>query len=154
MQNESEQSGTRTTTIAVPVEFFWGLITDYERYPEMLDEMKSVRVLSRSENEAVVAFSVRVMLKSCSYTLRLVEERPNRLSWSLVDSDMLSVNKGGWVLESLGPTSTRATYSAELKAKIWLPKAFLNALTNLSLPSMLRHWSRYAEARYAEGRRP
>jgi coenzyme Q-binding protein COQ10 len=154
MQHESEQSGTRTTTIAVPVEFFWGLITDYERYPEMLDEMKSVRVLSRTDNEVVVAFTVKVMLKSFSYTLKLVEERPNRLTWSLVDSDTLSVSNGGWVLEALGPTTTRAHYRAELRAKIWLPKAFLNALTNLSLPSMLRHWSRYAEARYAEGRRP
>jgi coenzyme Q-binding protein COQ10 len=154
MQHESEQSGTRTTTIAVPVEFFWGLITDYERYPEMLDEMKHVRVLSRTDREVVVAFTVKVLLKSFNYTLKLVEERPNRLTWSLVESDTLSVSNGGWELEALGPTTTRANYRAELRAKMWLPKAFLNALTNLSLPSMLRHWSRYAEARYAEGRRP
>jgi ribosome-associated toxin RatA of RatAB toxin-antitoxin module len=154
MHDESEKSGSRSTTIAVPIDFFWGLITDYARYPEMLDEMKDVRVLSRSGNEVTVAFSARVMLKSFTYTLRLVEERPNRLSWSLIESDTLSVSNGGWVLEALGPTTTRAHYTAELRAKIWLPKAFLNALTTLSLPAMLRHWSRYAEARYAEGRRP
>lgn len=154
MHEPSEQSASRSTTIAVPVEFFWGLITDYERYPEMLDEIRSARVLSRQGNETVVAFTARVMLKSFNYTVRLVEERPHRLSWTLVDSDTLSYNTGGWVLEALGPDATRAHYSAELRAKIWLPKTFLNAVTNLSLPTMLRHWSRYAEARYAEGRRP
>jgi hypothetical protein len=39
------------------------------------------------------------------------------------------------------------TYWNEVASKGFLPKTFINTLVRIALPSMLKRWSDYAEAR-------
>jgi len=139
--------GEKTIIAPVPIEAFWATITDYVAYPQIIDDIKGAEIRERTGNVVVVAFQLRVLLKGFDYTLRMVEEGPNKLTWSLVSSSTLKQNDGGWTLEAVSPTETRVTYWNVLAAKSFLPKSFINGLARIALPSMLKRWTAYAERR-------
>lgn len=141
--------GEKTITVPVPIEAFYATITDYFAYPRIIDDIKSAEIVERNGNVVVVAFQLKVLLKGFDYTLRMVEEGPTKLTWSLVSSSTLKQNDGGWTLEALSPTETRVTYWNVLAAKSFLPKSFINALARIALPAMLKRWTTYAERRVA-----
>ncbi len=139
--------GEKTIIAPVPIEAFWATITDYLAYPKILDDIKGATIVERTNNVVVVAFQLRVLLKGFDYTLRMVEEAPHELTWSLVSSSTLKQNDGGWRLEVISPNETRVTYWNECAAKAFLPKSFVNGLARIALPSMLKRWTSYADAR-------
>ena len=57
-----------------PADFF-KVVTDYESYPEFLDEMEGVKVPCRAAAE--VQFTVN-LIKRVTYTLLLTETEPHR----------------------------------------------------------------------------
>src|SRR5712692_3649347 len=133
---------SRSILIDAPIETVFGIITDYEKYPEFLSEVKAIRVSERREGEAVVQYEVSV-LKTIRYTLKLKEEKPQRISWSLVEGELMRENKGSWLLEPQGK-QTRATYSIEMTLGPLVPKAMVNALVDSSLPKMLESFKKRA----------
>lgn len=135
----------------VPVADFYATVVDYLAYPQITDEVKSARILSREGDVSIVAFSARVMMKSFDYTLRMVEEPGHHgMTWSLVSSSTLTENRGRWTLEALSPRETRVSYENALGAKLWIPNSFITALSGVVLPKVLRRWSEYAQAQLRE----
>ncbi len=145
--------GEKTVIVNVPIDAFWATITDYLAYPRILEDVKTAEIVSREGHVTTVAFTIKVLLKGFDYTLRMVEELPAEgkptanLTWTMVSSSALSQNDGGWRLEAAGPNATRVTYWNEVASKGFLPKTFINTLVRIALPSMLKRWSDYAEAR-------
>ena len=136
---------SRSILIDAPIETVFGIITDYEKYPEFLSEVKAVRVSERREGEAVVQYEVSI-LKTIRYTLKHKEEKPRRVSWSLVEGELMRENQGSWLLEPQGK-QTRATYSIEMTLGPLVPKAIVNALVDSSLPKMLESFKKRAEGK-------
>lgn len=145
--------GEKTVLVQVPLVDFWQTITDYLAYPKILDDVKTATIVERTEREAVVAFTIKVLLKGFDYTLRMREEPPGPdgtsagLSWTMVSSSTLAQNDGGWRLEKVDASTTRVTYWNELASKGFLPKSFINGLVRIALPSMLKRWTSFAESR-------
>jgi coenzyme Q-binding protein COQ10 len=130
--------------IEAPLEHVFDVIADYERYPEFLPEMKSVRVESRRDGICVARFDVEIVMR-ISYTLRLREERPHGVTWSLSEAGMLELNEGGWRLASTPEGHTHARYGVELKLRGLIPKSVSTRLVGESLPQMLRRFKARAE---------
>ncbi len=135
---------SKTIVINAPIEKVFDVITQYERYPEFLPEVKETRTVNRKGNTVDVHYKVDVM-KTVRYSIRVVEERPNRMSWSFIEGEMMKDNKGSWVLEAEGEGKTRATYTVEMALGALVPKAIVNALVETSLPKMLDAFKRRAE---------
>jgi ribosome-associated toxin RatA of RatAB toxin-antitoxin module len=135
---------SRSIVINAPPEKLFDVITQYERYPEFLSEVKKIRVLDRKENSVKVQYEVDVV-KTIRYTILVTEERPKRMSWTFVEGEVMKDNKGSWVLEPDGQGRTKATYTVELALGPLVPKAIVNALTETSLPKMLDAFKRRAE---------
>lgn len=144
-----EQAGSKTAIAHVPIDFFWSIITDYERYPQIVDDVRKARIVERRAGETVATFTAKVFLKSFDYTIRLVEDKPRKLTWSLVESGSFTANDGGWELEAVGPNETKVHYWMSLQTKLWLPKSFVSAAANLALPSVLKRWIAFSEAEWA-----
>jgi coenzyme Q-binding protein COQ10 len=136
---------SRSILIDAPIETVFGIITDYEKYPEFLSEVKAIKVSERRAGEALVQYEVNV-LKTIRYTLKLKEEKPLRVSWSLVEGELMRENRGSWLLEPQGK-QTRATYSIEMNLGPLVPKAMVNALVDSSLPKMLESFKKRAEGK-------
>lgn len=136
---------TKAILIEAPIEKVFGIITDYEKYVEFLPEVKRIQISARSGNQVEVQHEV-AMIATVRYTLRLTEDKPSRVSWSLVKGEFMRQNQGSWLLEAQGDGRTQATYSIEMTFGPLVPRAIVNALVETSLPKMLSAFKARAEA--------
>ncbi len=133
----------QSIVIDVARDAFMAVIADYERYPEFLRDMKETRIVQRDSNVVDVAFTLH-LVRRIDYTLRLVEDPPNGLSWTQVDG-AFKRNDGGWTLESLDDGRTRATYRIEVAVGVFVPGSIVNRLVGQTLPDTLRAFKDRAE---------
>lgn len=137
---------TRSIVFNAPIEKAFAVITDYEKYAEFLPEVKRTRISERQGTEVKVHYEVDVV-KTIKYTVRMKEEKPNRVSWSFVEGEFMKDNKGSWVLEPAGENQTKATYTVEMALGPLVPKAIVNTLVETSLPKMLDSFKKRIESR-------
>ena len=124
---------------------FFSVIRDYEKYPEFLDEMESVRIIRSQGGVSDVEFTLNV-IKRVRYTLRLTESPTgDGLRWELVEG-MFKSNSGGWALESLPDGRTGAVYDVEVAVGIFVPGSIVNRLVGKTLPATLKAFKRRAES--------
>jgi coenzyme Q-binding protein COQ10 len=131
--------------IQAPAERVFGVIVDYERYPEFLPELKSVTLLSRDDGVALVHFDVELIMR-VQYTLRLVEDAPLSVKWTLAEAKVIASNTGNWRLQPLPDASCQAVYGLEVKLAGLIPKSVSTRLMGTNLPQMLQRFKVRAEA--------
>lgn len=136
---------TRSIVINASMEKLFAIITDYEKYPQFLPEVKKIRLANRKGNEVDVHYEAEIV-KLIKYSLRLKEEKPNKVSWSFIEGEFMKDNKGGWVLEDLGSGKLKATYNIEVTVGMLVPTTIITALVNTQLPRTLEAFKRRAES--------
>lgn len=134
----------QTVVINASIDRVFDVIVDYECYPEFLPEMKHVEVISQHDGVSVVSFELEIIMR-LGYTLRLQEDRPHSVTWSLDSAKMMAANDGGWRLEALDDGQTRATYGLEVKLRGLIPKSVSARLLGTTLPETLARFKARAE---------
>lgn len=135
--------------VAVPVERFFEVVRDYDRYPEFVPTVKACRA-RRGPGGVEVDYQLDLGIKTIAYTLRLEEEPPHRVRWSLVKGEWMKVSNGSWELRDEGG-KTRATYSVDIQIQKppLVPQVLVDRvsdeLTRVQLPRMLEAFRRRAE---------
>jgi len=141
---------TQEILLACGPERLFDVIVDYARYPEFVPGIKACRVLG-GKGDGQVEYELDLGLKRITYVLRHVEQRPLRVSWSLVSGDTLKVSNGSWELTPEGG-GTRARYSVEIQiAKPpFIPQGVIDKLTDemtrVQLPKTLEAFKARAES--------
>ncbi len=135
---------TRSIVINAPIEKIFAVITDYEKYPEFLPEVKKIRLANRKDNTVDVQYEAEIV-KTIKYTLKLKEEKPTRVSWTFIEGEFMKDNRGGWVLEDLGGGKVKATYNIEVTVGLLVPKTIITALVDTQLPKTLEAFKARAE---------
>ena len=135
--------------IDAPIERVFDVITDYESYPEFLPEMRHVQLVSRNEEIAIVSFELEIIMR-VGYTVRIIEDRPGSVTWTLQDAKMMSVNNGGWNLQARG-NQTHVTYGLEIRLRGLIPKSVSTRLMGTTLPNTLACFKARAEEISADG---
>ena len=130
---------SRTILIDVPVERFYALIVDFDRYPEFLNDVDKTAIVHSTDNQWDVKFTVQV-IRRVEYILRLTGVENQSLKWELASGQLFKTNTGAWVLEE-EDGKTRATYTI-------VPKAIINRLVEFTFPTMLKQWKERAESLY------
>lgn len=128
---------SKTVEMPVARDLLWKVIVDYERYPEFVDSVQKVKVLSREGGKTRVEYGIELLGKQITYVLDHVETAPEQMRWGLVESNVLKSNAGGWKLTDLGGARTEVTYHLALDFKIYVPGMILNGLVKSTLPRML-----------------
>ncbi len=142
---------TKQVLIDAPVERFYDIVVDYERYPEFVPGIRRCRVRS-APGEKQVEYELDLGIRRIKYVLRHEEQRPRRVSWSLVSGDMMKVSNGSWELSSEGD-GTRAIYSVEIQISRppLVPQALVDRvsdeLTRIQLPKTLEAFKARAEGK-------
>ena len=137
---------SRSVTVNVPPEKLFDVITDYEKYPEFLPEVKKVKLEGGQGAIKEVTYQVDIKAKVITYTLKHTAERPTKLSWTMVKGEMMKGNDGSWTLEPDGKGGTNATYSIDLKLSSLVPSFIEKALAEQSLPTLLANFKKRAES--------
>lgn len=118
----------------------FSVITDYEKYPEFLSEVKSCRVVRTDGNRKLVEFNVSV-IKTFTYRLWITEEPPGRVSWILESGDLFKTSVGSWDLSEVNG-QTQAKYAVEATFKVFVPGPVAKALVNVNLPNMMQSYQK------------
>jgi ribosome-associated toxin RatA of RatAB toxin-antitoxin module len=136
---------SRSIVFNAPVERCFAVISDYERYPEFLPEVKGIKTSNRRGAEVDVQYQAEVV-KIIKYTVHMKEEKPTRVSWTFIDGEFMKDNRGGWVLESLADGKTKATYNIEVEVGLLVPKTVITVLVDSQLPKLLENFRRRIES--------
>jgi coenzyme Q-binding protein COQ10 len=142
---------TKQVLIDTPVDRFYDLVVDYERYPEFVPGIKACRVRNGGP-EKHVEYELDLGVKRLRYVLRMEEARPRRVSWSLVSGDLMKVSNGSWELADENGR-TRAHYSVEIQVARppLVPQALVDRvsdeLTKVQLPRTLDAFKARAEGK-------
>ncbi len=136
---------SRSVVFEAPIEKCFAVISDYERYPEFLPEVKKITTSNRRGTEVDVHYEAEVV-KIIKYTVHMKEEKPNKVSWSFIDGEFMKDNRGGWVLEDVGNGQTKATYSIEVTVGMLVPKTILNVLVDTQLPKLMANFKARIES--------
>ena len=142
---------SKEVLVQANVEVFFDIIVDYAKYPEFVPGIKACQS-RKVEGETHVEYDLDLGLRRIRYVLRHEEDRPRKVSWSLVSGDVLKVSNGSWELTAEGDR-TRARYSVDIQiAKPPLvPQALLDRmsdqLTRVQLPRTLEAFRARAEGR-------
>ncbi|MCK6594501.1 MAG: hypothetical protein L6Q33_04815 [Bacteriovoracaceae bacterium] len=137
---------SRTEIVDVEINKLYDVIVDFAKYPEFVDGVSSIKVLSQNEKEAKVEYSLNV-IKTFKYIINTKMERPTKVNWNLDSGDIFKKNDGSWLLKDLGNGKTEVTYSLEIDVKMFAPGAVLNALTTKNLPVMMESFFKRARSR-------
>lgn len=135
----------RSVVIEAPPEKVFAVITDYEKYPEFLPEVKKVKVESRAGDVKEVTYTVDVKAKLITYTLKHTARPPAELLWTMVRGEMMKGNDGAWVLKPV-PAGTEATYKIDLKLGALVPSLVERMLAEQQLPGLLQNFKKRIES--------
>ncbi|HEX9049767.1 MAG TPA: SRPBCC family protein [Anaeromyxobacter sp.] len=140
---------TKQVVVNTPLERFYDLIVDYERYPEFVPGIQGCRILKDAPQKDV-EYRLDVGVKRITYVLRMEERRPTHVAWSLVSGDMMKVSNGSWEL-SAQDGRTQAVYTVEIQISRppLVPQAIIDRvtdeLTRIQLPRTLEAFKTRAE---------
>lgn len=117
----------------------YAVVTDFEAYPRLFKEMKTVKVLSAEGNRRRVEFRLEMVI-GIRYVLDLVcDPSASTVTWTYVEGEVVTDSRGGWKFTAAG-ADTQVDYEAALTINAPLPgfvvKKVTNALVSASLPAM------------------
>jgi hypothetical protein len=126
-QNDAmADQATEHVTIDAPPQRCWETALEFERYPEWAKDLKRAVVLSRDRDDRPqeVEFTAAAMGRSTKYILRYdYSGAPQRLSWSLVEGDIMKSLDGSYVFSPsvTHPGATDVTYDLSVEVVVPLP---------------------------------
>ncbi len=129
------KASTTETYDCTPAEFF-KIISDYEKYHEFLDEVKSCKVIKTEKNRKLVEYTVQVV-KEFKYQLWMTETKDKSIVWELAGGDIFKKSIGSWHLENV-KGKTKATYAVEAEFNLFVPSPIAKALVSVNLPGMVK----------------
>lgn len=135
----------RTEVVDVEINKLYDVIVNYAKYPDFVDGVSSIKVLSQNETAAKVEYEIN-LIKSFKYIINTTQKRPTNVSWALESGDIFKKNDGSWTLKDLGNGKTEVTYSLEVDLKMFAPGAILKGLTEKNLPIMMNSFFKRAKS--------
>jgi hypothetical protein len=109
----ADQSSTQSIVIEAAPGSVMGVIADFANYPVWAESVKSADVLETLPDGRArrVAFVLDAGVVRDNYELAYEWRGSERVDWTLVRGEMMSAQRGSYVLRPLGPGSTEVTYS-------------------------------------------
>lgn len=136
---------TRTEVVDVDINKLYSVIVDYAKYPEFVDGVSGIKVISQNDTSAKVEYSLN-LIKSFKYIINTQMSKPVSVKWTLDSGDLFKKNDGEWILKDLGNGKTEVTYSLNVDFKMFAPNAILSALTEKNLPVMMQSFFKRAKS--------
>lgn len=123
------------------------VIVDLASYPEWADGVKHVDVHETDDEGRPVeaTFEVDAQVQRVTYRLRYTHE-PNRLSWRLIDSNVLTQLDGIYDLQDRGGGTTEVEYVIEADISIPMPGFIKKRAAKVILNTGLRGLKRRVES--------
>jgi len=86
-------SASRTEVVDVEIGKIYDVLVDYAKYPDFVDGVNGVKVISQSDTNAKVEYSIN-MIKNFKYVIDIKQERPTHIVWTLDSGDLFKKMMG------------------------------------------------------------
>lgn len=136
---------TTSVIINTTPKLLYKVVTDFEKYPEFLSEMREVDVIKKTAKSAHVEFVIKV-IKKIRYTLEYKLTANKKISWGFVEGDTFKNCQGSWTLKEKKKGVTEATYHVEVDFGLFVPRKITEMLVGKNLPSLMRSFKERAES--------
>src|SRR5690349_20818214 len=105
-------TGSSSAEADAPIDRCWALVEDVAIAPEWQGGLVAMDVIERDDQgRPLICDAVSdAKLRKVKTRVKFTYDGPTRLSWTMVDGDLTSMD-GSWQLEDLGGGRTRVTYS-------------------------------------------
>ncbi len=133
------------------MEALFSILTDYNKYSEFLEDVKSCKVEKQEGSKKLVQYDVQIV-KNFSYKLWMTENAPSGISWEFASGDLFKTLQGSWKLEPLGESKCRATYKVDASFGLWVPGPLAKAAVSVNLPKMMEAYKKRIETLKAQGK--
>ncbi len=113
-------------------------IGKFDQYPKYLPGVTAIQVEPAPKGSSAkcrVRYELNIV-KTFYYTLEMNEKAPDKIWWSMTDSNLMKQNDGGWDFEPAGKGKTKATYKLDIKFKGLVPSMITDQIAKANLPMM------------------
>lgn len=128
---------------------FFQIVSDYERYPEFLSEVKSCRVIEVQGARKKVEYEVS-LIKRVTYSLWHTEQKDQRIDWEFASGDLFRTCSGYWLITPEA-NHCRAVYHVKASFGIFVPKTITRSLLSMNLPNMMSAYHKRVKDLFAGG---
>lgn len=139
-------SATATEVFNCTCDEFFKIVSNYEKYPEFLSEVKDCHVIETKGTKKLVEYQIS-MIKTFTYSLWTTEDSPHGVSWEFNKGDIFKKMDGSWKLEDEAGRC-RATYTIEASVGMWVPGAITKGLIEVNLPNMMSSYHKRVKELY------
>ncbi len=128
-------SASTTEVFNCTPEQFYKIVSDYEKYPAFLSEVKDCKVIKAEGNKKLVEYTVAVV-KNFKYSLWMTETENQEIKWEFAGGDIFKTSTGVWKISEEGG-KTRASYAVDATFTMFVPGPIAKALVSVNLPNMI-----------------
>lgn len=109
----------------------YDLLSNMERFPDFMENLESVRVVERGEGYTVSEWVARLQGARFRWTER-DEFLPGRIVYHQIKGDLKQF-EGEWIVEQVGPDTTRVVLITDFEFGIPMLAALLNPVAKMAL---------------------
>lgn len=131
-----------------PEEFF-KIVSDFEKYPEFLPEVKSVKITKNEGSTKEMEYSVS-LVKTFKYKLKSTEVAPSKVDFHFVEGDVFKTMKGSWNIAPEGSDKCKVNYTVEATFGMFVPGPMANTLVSVNLPIMINNFKNRVKKVYGK----
>lgn len=137
---------TETIVVSAELADVYATLSDYERYPEWLEQFDDVTVLTRRDDGLADSVSYRLSAMGISLGMTLAYTYTDtRIDWRLVAGDMITHNDGSYDLADNGDGTTTLTYALAVDTSIPVPGPMRRRFATRTVADSLRAIRRRVE---------
>ncbi len=127
---------------------FFKLVSDYEKYPEFLTEVKSVKIYKNEGNVKEMEYHVS-LIKTFKYKLRINEVPNESVNFEFIGGDVFKTMKGSWKLADQGGKCA-IEYNVEATFGMFVPESMAKPLVTANLPMMISNFKKRIKEVYGK----
>lgn len=130
-------------------EQLFSILSDYEKYPDFLGDVKAIKILKSTKTYKIVEYTVSI-IKDITYQLRVTEKKNKNISWSLESGFMFKSLDGSWSLEDSKTKkgTTDVVYAVDMKLRLFAPKMIEKTLVEINLKTMMKSFKQRVKTLY------
>ena len=129
-------------------EEFFKIVSDYEKYPEFLPQVKSVSIYKNNGDLKEMEYQVSV-IKTFKYKLRAKEVPNVSVNFEFIGGDVFKAMKGSWLLSDQDGKCA-IEYNVEASFGLLVPDSIAKPLVTADLPIMMSNFKKRVKQIYGK----
>lgn len=119
-------------------EEFFKLVSDYEKYPEFISGVSSVKITKDEGAKKEMEYAVSIV-KSFKYKLKVEEKSPSSVVFTFISGEMFKTMKGSWSIVPQGQ-KCKVNYAVEATFGLLVPSFMADQVVKVNLPLLMMNF--------------